>query len=222
MDIGSFTAAIRRWWWVVALVPIVALLGTLVLSRFQPYQSQLRATVVIPGDTDLPGDAERPELMVLDDLPLLIESWVFAEAVHGALGTTSLTVDEVQDALSASRYSRVLTVYVTSGDETDVLAVAQAAEQVLPESINNYLIPAGGEAATVRVIDPPTTPTRSRAGFALQSAVVTVLAVFGGILLALAVEWVVALRGAQLGPAAPQTQQVPANKSQSASDSRAK
>lgn len=218
MDIGALTAAVRRWWWIVALVPIVALAGTLILSRFQPYQSQVRATVLIPGDTDLPGNAERPELMVLDDLPLLIESWVFADAVHDEMSDTSLTIGEVQDALSASRYSRVLTVSVTSDDEAEALQIAAAVEAVLPEAVNAYLMPEGGESATVRIIDPPTAPTRSRDGFVLQSAIVTVLAVFGGVLLALAADWIAALRSANSRPAA-QTQRISARKGQSASDS---
>jgi capsular polysaccharide biosynthesis protein len=198
LDFGAFISVMRRWWWIVLLMPVVALTASLALSRFQPYQSQVRATVLIPGDTEDPGRAERPELMVLDDLPVLVGSRVFAEGVHQEMGATAMSVDEVQATLSASRYSRVLTVYITDSNQENVAQIGQAVSMALPTLINDYLVHPAEADATVRVIDPTTTPTRSRAGLALQTGVITVFAIFAGIVLALAADWLVALQQGRL------------------------
>jgi capsular polysaccharide biosynthesis protein len=218
LDFGAFVSVMRRWWWIVVLVPVVALTASLALSRFQPYQSQVRATVLIPGDTEDPGRAERPELMVLDDLPVLVGSRVFAEGVHQAMGVTSITVDEVQATLSASRYSRVLTVYITDSNQDNVAQIGPAVTTALPTLINDYLVPPTEAEATVRVIDPATTPTRSRAGLALQSGVITLFAIFAGIVLALAADWVVALQQGRMSQKR-QAFELKASRHQPASDS---
>lgn len=190
MELPELIAVLRRRWWAVVLVPVVAA-GLLVWQgRHRPYQVNLRATVLIPGDTEIPGNSERPELMVLDDLPPLIGSRAFAEGVRSALGGTALTVQDVQASLSGSRYSRVLTVLVTCKDPAEASAIAGAVAQTLPDLINRYLIPVGGAPATVRVIDPPGAPTRSRPNDSLKSAVVILAAIGLGAGFALVVELV--------------------------------
>jgi capsular polysaccharide biosynthesis protein len=162
VELSELFAMLRRRWWLIVLVPIVVA-GILVWhGRTRPYQISLRATVLIPGDTEIPGNSERPELMVMDDVPALVTSRVFAEGVHAAMPGTSLSVEEVQSALSASRYSRVLTVLVTREDPAHAREIAAAVEETLPDLVNRYLIPAGGAPATVNVIDPPGKPSRSR------------------------------------------------------------
>lgn len=160
MEIGEVARALRHFWWVVLAVPIVTGIGLVLLSIGTPYQSTVRATVLIPGDTESTGNAERPELMVLDDLPILIESRVFAEAA--AQRTSDLPVETVQAALSASRYSRVLTIHATGSTSTEAQEIAAAAEDALPDAVNRYLIANGGQPATVNVIEPATEPTRDR------------------------------------------------------------
>ncbi len=187
ISMGQLMSVIRRRWWIVLLLPLVAVTATYLVQRNEAYQSTVRATVLIPGDTEDPGSSERPELMVLDDLPPFIRSHAFASDVHAALNGTSLTVEQVQSTLDASRYSRVLTVYVTSEDERQVEEIAAAAESVLPASINAYLMPADGGVATVRVIDPPSSPSRDRSGHWLQLLITAALGVLIGALIAIAV-----------------------------------
>ena len=151
---------LRRWWLVVGL-PLVVMVGTLAVSSQQPYVATVRATVLIPGDTETPGNAERPELMVLDDAPGMVNSDAFAEAVESQLaprfGGTGLGLDdeEIQDSLSADRYSRILTVEVRRDDAAEALAIGQAVATVLPQAVNTFLIPAGGQPATVQILDRP-------------------------------------------------------------------
>jgi capsular polysaccharide biosynthesis protein len=180
VELPELIAIARRRWWLVVLAPVVA--GALLVwqSRERPYQVSLRATVLIPGDTEVPGSSERPELMVLDDLPSLVASRAFAEGVRAAMPTTTLTVDDVQASLSGTRYSRVLTVFATRESREAAAEIAQAVAKTLPDLINRYEIPIGGAPATVQVIDPPGDPTRSRPDEALKSAVLLLASVVLG------------------------------------------
>lgn len=187
ISMGQLISVIRRRWWIVLLLPLVAVTATYLFQRSEPYQSTVRATVLIPGDTEDPGNSERPELMVLDDLSPFIRSHAFASDVHAAMAGTDLTIDEVKSTLDGSRYSRVLTVYVTSENEAEVAEIATAVESILPESINGYLMPDDSGVATVRIIDPPSTPSRDRDGHWLQLLITTALGVLIGALIAIAV-----------------------------------
>jgi len=187
ISMGQLMSVIRRRWWIVLLLPLVAVTATYLFQRNESYQSTVRATVLIPGDTEDPGSSERPELMVLDDLPPFIRSHAFASDVHAAIDGATLTVDQVQSTLDASRYSRVLTIYVTSENEQEVAEIAAAAESVLPDSINSYLMPDDGSLATIRIIDPPSTPSRDRDGHWLQLLITAALGVLIGGLIAIAV-----------------------------------
>ena len=164
MELRHLIQILLRRWWLVLIVPLVMLPILLVRIRTQPYQTTVRATVLIPGDTEIPGSSERPELMVLDDLPVLVSSSVFAQAVVDELATkdTDIGVDAVKESLAGSRYSRILTIAVTRDDRDDALAIAEAAGAVLPAQVNRYLVADASAPATVNVIDPPGDPTRSR------------------------------------------------------------
>lgn len=153
----DLVAAIRRWWWLIGLALVASLAIGYLLTPVPAWTTSFRATVLIPGDTEDTGSAERPELMVLDDLGPFVGSWAFAEAVARELDTDT---GEIDGMISGSRYSRVATVTVSGGDRDRVLAVAQAAAEVFPEQVNAFLVAPGAEAATVKVIDPPREPSR--------------------------------------------------------------
>ncbi len=182
MDLLTYLAALRRRWWVLLGLPLIVLVGTLTLSPAAPFTTELRSTVLIPGDTEDTGSAERPELMVLDDLPPLITSDVFAEAIleqMGANGTArSMELAEVKSSLSGSRYSRVVTVTVSNTDAPDARAIAEAAVTVLPNVVNEYLVAPGSQPATVHVIDRPDEPTPATRARWLRIGVSTMAAFF--------------------------------------------
>lgn len=186
VSMSQILSVIRQRWWIVLLLPIAAVLTTLYFQSQEPFQSTVRATVLIPGDTEETGNSERPELMVLDDLPPFVRSYAFAEQVAGAMPESDLTIDQVQSTLDGSRYSRVLTVAITNDDQAQVEEIAGAVQSVLPDAVNSYLMPEDGQRATVRIIDPPTTPTRDRDGHKLQLLVTAALGVLVGSLIAIA------------------------------------
>jgi capsular polysaccharide biosynthesis protein len=190
VELPELIAILRRRWWEVVLVPVLVAALLIWQDRHRPYQVSLRATVLIPGDTEIPGNSERPELMVLDDLPSLVSSRAFAAGVQSAMVGTTLSVEDVQAALSGTRYSRVLTVLATRENPSEASGIAAAVAQTLPDLVNRYLIPVGGAPATVNVIDAPGEPTRSRPNQALKSTVVVLAAVALGGGLALVVDLV--------------------------------
>ena len=160
---GQDTArAIRRWWLLIALSLVGSLAIGWLLAPDPAWVASFRATVLIPGDTEDPGRAERPELMVLDDLGPFVESWAFADAVAARMGD-DVAVEDIDGMLDGSRYSRIATVTVSGDDREVVLAVANAAAKVFPEQVNAYLVAPGAAEATVQVIDPPRDPTRDAA-----------------------------------------------------------
>ncbi len=189
MTIDDAGRMARRWWWLLLALPLLGLIGGFVASRDQAYESSFRATILIPGDTEIPGNSERPELMVMDDAPALVDSYAFAELTHASLSAElqeDLSVTNVQDALSASRYSRVLTVVAARDDAEEAEAIAVAASAVLPAAVNQYLVADSDvDPATVQVIDPAGAATKdsgdrmlriaAQAGAALALAIVLAL-----------------------------------------------
>jgi capsular polysaccharide biosynthesis protein len=178
---------LRRWWLVVAL-PLAVLTASLALTADPPYVATVRATILIPGDTEVPGSAERPELMVLDDAPTLVESRVFAQAVSARLRSVApglgLGVDDVRAALSASRHSRVLTAEARHEQEREALAIAVGVAAALPDAVNQNLVAANAPPATVRIIDPPDRAVRDHGDRALIVALQTGVALVVGVGLA--------------------------------------
>lgn len=198
LDLSEIASALIRRWWIVLLVPAVALAGMIYRDRTLPYQSTLRASVVIPGDTENPGNAEKPELMVMDDAPGLVTSHAFAHAVATKIGS-GITADEVQAALSSSRYSRLLSITGTSDDAAKAQKIAATAGEVLPSMVNQYLVANAATPATVQVIDPASEPTRSRPNAKLVILAETCVALVAGAFLALTVEMAARWRAAEAG-----------------------
>lgn len=188
LDLPEIVAAIIRRWWLVVLVPVVALAAMIYRDRTLPYQSTLRASVVIPGDTEIPGNAEKPELMVMDDAPGLVTSHAFAATVAAKIGA-GFTASEVQASLGASRYSRLLSITATNGDATRAKTIVTAAGDVLPGMVNQYLVANPATPATVQIIDPASEPTRSRPHQKLIMLMETCVALAAGAFLAVIVNY---------------------------------
>lgn len=207
----EFLGALARRWWLVLLVPVVVLVATVAMTQMRPYQSSVQATVLIPGDTEEPGTSERPELMVLDDLAPLVDSNAFAQGVARYLPPGSdLTVLDIQESLSADRYSRVLTITSARDNPEEANEIAVAVAAGLPVLVNEYLIPEGGAQATVKLIDPPSAPTQSRPGDMLRTAALMLVGLAIGAGLAVAAASTDQVRNARRAASAA-NQPVPSN-----------
>ncbi|MDQ2682222.1 MAG: hypothetical protein M3Y37_01710 [Chloroflexota bacterium] len=177
-DLWQVIAAIRRYWWLAVIVPLMVASVLVIRNLTADYQSSFRATVLLPGDTEIPGSAERPELMILDDIGPVVTSRAFAELVAAE---ASLPIDEVDGSLSASRYSRVVTVTATSADAGIARQMAEAANVVLPDAVNQFMVAEGGTPATIRTIDSPDAPIRGEANKWTVTALATVVSLAVGI-----------------------------------------
>lgn len=178
------TVLLRRWWLVVGL-PVFVLLGTLIASSNQPYVATVQAEILLPGDTEETGDAERPELMIMDDAPTVVTSSRFVEFVQAQMDSPlragpSLTVDEIKDSLSASRYSRVLEIRVERDDQSEALAIGRAVAAVLPDAINNLMVADGAPSATVNLLETPQRALQDAESRRLLLVVQTLVALAAG------------------------------------------
>lgn len=146
----------RAWWLLAGVAALAAALAWLFLPA-APYQVTVKASVIIPGDTENPGRAERPELMVLDDLLPLVESPAFAAIVHRSLVPSAgedVSVEDVQEALSGARYSRILSVTVSGSSPEYVAEIGAAVNTAIPEAVTTYLVAPGDARPAIRIIDP--------------------------------------------------------------------
>lgn len=196
-DLPDLLRAIRRFWWIALLVPAIVLAVLLIRNLTAPYQTSFRASVLLPGDTEIPGNSERPELMILDDLRPVISSRAFAEKAAQAAG---IPVNEVEGHLSATRYSRVATITAKTDDKATSRQIADAAAQVLPDAVNTLMVAQGGQAATVEIIDPPTTTTRGDPDQWRVTALATTVALAVGCFLAVVADASLRPRGSAEDP----------------------
>lgn len=160
MDLQRIVTILLRRWWFVLGMPALVLGISLVLLSTSPYVATMRASVLIPGDTQATGNAERPELMVLDDVTQLVSSPVFATAVSAQLQQSSpqyaLSAEQIQSSLSADYYSRIVTIRATRESDQEALALLEAVRLLFEDQVNSFLVTAGEAPATVRVIETPT------------------------------------------------------------------
>lgn len=193
-DLTRTIAAIRRYWWVVLAAPALILVALTVRNLTAEYQSSFRASVLLPGDTEIPGSAERPELMILDDLGPVVESRAFAEMVASQ---ASLDPDQVDGALSASRYSRIATVTATASDKDLARTIADAAAAVFPQAINKLMVAEGAQQATVQIIDAPDEARRGDDKAWTITAIAAVVGLGIGLFAALVIDAMAAVRRAE-------------------------
>jgi len=184
-DLRAMLTAIRRFWWIALLTPGLILAALAIRNVTAPYQTSFRTSVLLPGDTEVPGSSERPELMILDDLGPIISSQAFAQMVADSAG---LPVDEVDGHLSVDRYSRIATITAKADDRAASRQLADAASNVLATAINSLMVAEGGQAATVQIIDPPGSTSRGDPNQWRTTALATVVGLAIGCFLALVLD----------------------------------
>lgn len=185
MELRRVLTVLLRRWWLVAGLPVVVLLGSLAASSSQPYQATVRAEILLPADPEDPGNAERPELMIMDDGPIVMTSPEVAELVRSALdspigGGPMLDTAEIQDSLSSERFSRILTITATRDDPDEALAIGQAVATVLDDAVNTFMVAEGATKATVRIIENPEEAIRDVESRRLVMVVQTLVALAAG------------------------------------------
>ena len=196
-DLVDFLRAIRRYWWIALLTPAIVFGILSVRNVKADYQTSFRASVLLPGDTEIPGSSERPELMILDDIGPVVSSQAFAQMVADA---ASMPVADVKGHLEASRYSRIVTVTARDSDKATSRRIADGAAQALPGAVNTLMVAQGGQDATVNILDPPGETTRGDADKWRVTALATVVALAVGCFLAIVADASLRLRGSAASP----------------------
>lgn len=180
MDLQRIVTILLRRWWLVLGMPALVLAVSLVLLTTSPYVASMRATVLIPNDTQETGNAERPELMVLDDVTQVVTSLVFANAISAQLQQTNpqyaLPPDEIQAALSVDYYSRVVTIRARRDDDQEALAIIEAVRMSFQDQVNSFLIAPGDEGATIRPVELPSVQRDSPATGSVAIIIQTLVA----------------------------------------------
>lgn len=181
MDLRVLLKALVRFWWLIIGVASASLIAAWLFLPDAPYEATVKASVIIAEDTDEPGNSERPAIMVLDDLLPLVESPAFAELVHRTLVASrgeNLGVGDIQDALSGSRYSRILSVTVSHSSPERVKAISDAVNITLPVTVTTYLVAPGEAKPAIRIIDPGGIPKLQMLRRWIMIAVVVLFSVF--------------------------------------------
>gem|GEM_PF-3454528 len=171
MDIWMYLKSIRRWWWLLLAPPVIAFgFVTFVLFPSAPWQVTWTSVVTFAGNPDKASSFNYADFVVLDDMAHLLESDVIGDLVYLNLPesiTDEYSRTDVGDMFSAYRNSRFVQIWVTGDNPAVLEQVAKTTEAVLPDAVNQYLIPADdanypGKVETVDQITPPKQLTLDR------------------------------------------------------------
>jgi capsular polysaccharide biosynthesis protein len=184
-DVIRMVDAVRRRLWIVLLIPALIAAALVIRNLTADFQTTFRASILLPGDTEIPGSSERPELMILDDLQSVVTSRAFAEIVATQ---GQMAVDDVEGSFESSRLGRVATITVKGDDQARVEATAQAAAAAFPTAINELMLAQGGAEATVLIIDPPGNVSRGDPDQLTVTAIATIVGLVVGIFAALSLD----------------------------------
>jgi len=167
MELRQYWRIVRRWLWIVILLPLVVLAGSLALRRPATplHQATMRLSVgVIPEDSG--GQyytydsyyAWTASEYLADDFSEIVRSRLFAEDVLARLraqGRSDLDVGAIQGATSPKKTHRILSVTITASSDAQAMAIAAAIADVLQENAGKYLAQLSARRAAIAIIDPP-------------------------------------------------------------------
>ena len=195
MDLWTYLRALVRWWWMLIGVPIVAfVLAFFVLFPTAPWQSTWTTLMTFEGNPAKANSFVYADFIVLDDLERLIRTDVVGDLLYMRLPdeiTSRYTRDDVGDMFRTYRHARYVQTWVTGDDPDVVKTLASTMEALLPEAVNEYLIPADSTAypGKVETMDRITEPTRMTRDRWLRIGAVTGAGVIAGFCLVGAAEW---------------------------------
>jgi capsular polysaccharide biosynthesis protein len=195
MDLWSYLRALLRWWWLLVLVPLIAfVIAYFILFPAAPWQSTWKTVITFEGNPAKANSFEFVDFIVLDDLEHLLQSDVLGDQVYMQLPdeiTSRYSREDIGHMYSSYRHARFVQIWVT-GDEPEVVdAVARATEAVLPEAVNEYLIPPDNPdfPGMVETMDRLSEPVQLRMDRWQKIAAMTGVGVITALCLVGIVEW---------------------------------
>lgn len=163
MELRAYWRIVRRWLWLIVLLPALVLIASLALRPAASHGAvaNMRLTVGIVPEA---GDGKYYTYdryyswltaeYLADDLSEIIRSRAFAAEVSKRLGG-AVSVGQIQGATNPQKLHRILTVSVGASSEQQALDIANAIEATLRESAGQFLPQLSAQNAALSVIDPP-------------------------------------------------------------------
>lgn len=162
MDIWDFAKTLRRYWWLVFGITVLAfVIASAAIPA--PWHTQFRAVILFPANPDLTAVAQTGEAIVYDDAALLANSDAFRQQVYAQLPEdlqAVMTPDDVGNMLTGTRYSRAVTMTISGSSRERVKAVADATELAFPEAVKTYIMPPEWAETKVEFLDQAREPVR--------------------------------------------------------------
>jgi len=202
MELRQYWKIIRRRWWIIAGLTLVALMGSIVF-RSHPasmYRATMRFTIGVAPESDRERVTMDPlysaylaSEYIADDFTEILRSESFASDVSERVEGQGIVVvpGAIQGYTVAEKQHRIMTMQITWPDEGQLRAIAQAAMQALEEENAKYFTQLGSEGAQVFVID---SPRVASLGISLKDRlelpIRVLLGFIGGLGLAFLVEYV--------------------------------
>lgn len=171
MELRRYFAIIQRHWWLVLGVPLLVLLLSLFTLRPDPARYRVTAQMAVThgavgGNEILPDmniyNSWQSSQFIMDDLPAIVRSRLFAEAVSAWVAQDrGLTIepDVVQTTFDVESEHRVLSLIVNADSPERATAIAAGSVAVLQEQgLRLWNRPSAG-GLNVSPLDVPTTAT---------------------------------------------------------------
>lgn len=145
MELRGYLAIVQRAWWLVAGVPLLVLLLSLLTLRPDPQRYRVTATIAVTqapigGNEILPDmniyNSWQSSQFIVDDLPGIIGSETFAVAVSQWIAQNrGLTVapTTIQQTFDVERKHRIISLIINAESADQALAIAAGSVAVLQE-----------------------------------------------------------------------------------------
>jgi capsular polysaccharide biosynthesis protein len=195
MDLWTYMKALVRWWWVLLVVPLIAFsLAFFVLFSSAPWQTSWTTLVTFEGNPQKANSFNYIDFIVLDDMEHLLHSDVLGDQVYMKLPgeiTERYTRGEIGEMYSSYRHARFVQIWVTGDDPSVLQTVAETTEDILPEAVNQYLVPPDNASypGMVETMDEITAPTKLKKDRFLKIGAVTGAGGAAALCLVGAAEW---------------------------------
>ena len=165
MELRQLLKLALRWWWLIALPPL--LVGAYGLATYRAPQgaftTSLRFTAAQPGSRDAPAerlyDANYYRWLTSEYIVSGLKDWVrtgaFAQAVSEAMNARGVSVPAgaVAGSIASDAARSVLVVYLTWPDQAQLTVMAEAVTKVLQDKNGDVFPQFGGQLAQVVALD---------------------------------------------------------------------
>lgn len=170
MELRAYWEILRRRWWLpLLMMVVVAAISAVQLRPWQTrppsYTASMRLLVGVLPATDAPVIAYDPRYYawltseyLVDDFTEVVRSNLFAQGVSARLADLAIEVPPgvIQGSAATGQQHRILTLNFGWGDETQLVAIANAAADEITENAAYYFQALGTEGAGVTLLDGPT------------------------------------------------------------------